>query len=503
MRRLLILLALAPSLGGCDLALGLGDFTAAQPTPTGDAGGTGGVGGTGGSGGTSQGGTGGEAGSGGAGCPVSWGRPLVGAAIDDGASVATVALDRNNGAVVAAGGFSGTVRLGDENHTALGGQDLFITKHSATGQFLWGYAFGSGGPLLHKRSKDLVLDGLGNITWFGDYQGGFSLGGAFLPSLGQSRANFIAGFTPELGHLWSVGHMGSSTIVAKSIVATGTAGYVVTGHVAGPFDFGGDPLPYAGKADIYVQGLNAVGEHLWVVQFGGPEDDESWSLARDSDGNLWVAARCGENVNILGQTTTPGGDYDACLVKLSPSGGYLWHGVWGDDQYQEATAVAVSSEGVFVAGTFKGTMTIPGAASLVAGQDRSLYVARLDLDGNTQWATSLACSGPCYAGDLVLDGVNHAVLAATFAGTVSLGTEPVAAEGSTDSLVWWLDVESGGTAHHYASGWDGDDGASSLVIDATSRVTLGGVFTGTVNLCSGDTLDAGDAKGAYLLQLAP
>jgi hypothetical protein len=109
-----------------------------------------------------------------------------------------------------------------------------------------------------------------------------------------------------------------------------------------------------------------VPAHSW----GGSGTDYADSLAKDSQGNVYVAG---------GTNSFGSGGTDVLLLKYDATGHFLWAKTWGGGNDEYATSVAVGPDGfVYVTG---------GTFSFGAGWF-DIFLLKLDIDGNLIWATT-------------------------------------------------------------------------------------------------------------------
>ena len=158
-----------------------------------------------------------------------WAKSMGGTDSD---SASGIALDIA-GNVYTTGNFSGTVDFNPHptsvfNLTSAGGYDVFVSKLSSNGDFVWAKSMGS-------TSRDLAsgiaLDTAGNV-----YTTGFFFG--------------TADFNP---------------------------------HPTKVFN-----LASAGSCDVFVNKLSSNGDFVWSKSMGGTDDDESGGIALDNAGNVYT-----------------------------------------------------------------------------------------------------------------------------------------------------------------------------------------------------------------------
>ncbi|QDZ25846.1 hypothetical protein A3770_19p83640 [Chloropicon primus] len=251
-----------------------------------------------------------------------WGK-VFGGTSNDGAN--TVAV--RNGAVYAAGYFSGDdAKFGSNTLSANGGTDAYIVKlGTSDGALAWVKTIGS--------SNDDVVNGLGlsneAVYVTGRFGGGTAQLGSDLSMSSSSADGFVAKLKPSSGEVqWTrtIGGDGNND-EGNSIAVAGEV--YVTGHFAGSgVQFGSATLSTASTSSraMYLAALEASsGEIQSVWQYGGSTDndvDSGEALALDSYGNAYIAGNFkGEDVT-LGQNvvTLTTQEVDALVIKVGGSG---------------------------------------------------------------------------------------------------------------------------------------------------------------------------------------
>jgi hypothetical protein len=198
------------------------------------------------------------------------------------------------GNVYIAGGVEGNLSA-----PSLGDADAFIARYDTEGNEVWTTQTGT---TAKDYASDIVVDEEGNV-----YISGHTEGELGLVHAGEKDA-FLAKFDADGNYLWAT-QVGTANTELSTDVALDAAGNVyISGFTTG--DLAG---ANAGKADIFLAKFDADGNEIWITQLGTPEEDQAYSIALDTDGNVYLAGRTegdldGENA----------GHSDAFLMKLVP-----------------------------------------------------------------------------------------------------------------------------------------------------------------------------------------
>jgi hypothetical protein len=140
---------------------------------------------------------------------------------------------------------------------------------------------------------------------------------------------------------------------------------------------------YHHRSDAFVRALTSQGLERWTTQFGGSGVDQAQAVAVGSDG-VYVA---GFTDGRLPKQDQAGGN-DAFVAKLGSGGRPLWLRQFGTRADEQATAIAVSPGGVLVGGWTSGPLQ-PGARR----GPTDGFVARFGFDGSAGWVRQFGGPG--------------------------------------------------------------------------------------------------------------
>ena len=226
-----------------------------------------------------------------------------------------LAID-GSGNVLSMGSFYGTVDFdpgsGTRSLTSAGGSDVFLSKLSSAGAYVWAKRVGGTGA---EQGGDLATDPSGDVYATGSFTG-------------------TADFNPA---------------------AEATANRTST----------------AGSADAFVVKLSPGGAYQWAHRFGAGGTDKGNGIAVNATG-VYVTGKFGGSVDFNPSSsasytlTSSGGSTDVFVVKLSlASGSFNWaRRVGGSTHLDEGESVAARSGSVWIAGGFSGTVDFdPGAGA--------------------------------------------------------------------------------------------------------------------------------------------
>ena len=128
-----------------------------------------------------------------------------------------------------------------------------------------------------------------------------------------------------------------------------------------------------------------------------------------------------------------------------------WAGSLGGSADDRGTSLAIDSEGsTYTTGNFEGNADFdPGTGEFFLtsnGQD-DIYVQKLDMNGNFEWALSFGAAGDLDRGkSIVVDKDDYVYVTGSFSGTVDFdpsdGSFPLTSNGGSDFFVLKLDSDA-------------------------------------------------------------
>lgn len=271
---------------------------------------------------------------------------------------------------------------------------------------------------------------------------------------------FVAKLGPAGRMLW-VRQFGSRGDDRASAIALAGHGLVVAGDTTGRLG-----ARHRGMRDAFVVRIGLGGELRGVRQFGGPGDDAVNALAADRH-KVYVA---GTTTGALGGASA--GGTDGFVRAMTGHGSVLWTDTYGTGGDDAITAIAATSEAIFIAGSTRATW--PGQTS-TGGADA--FVTRLSTSGLSAWTQQFGSLGDDSAAGLVVNGDVYVVGSANGAlpGETALGeTDAFAARYHKNGSPAWS--EQFGTPD-FDQVYGGAVNGTSLYVTGTTH----GVFEGQAN----------------------
>ncbi|TNE50413.1 MAG: hypothetical protein EP343_08080 [Deltaproteobacteria bacterium] len=359
-----------------------------------------------------------------------WARSAGGTSSDFGYGIAV----DNSGSVYITGQIYDKATFGNKTLTSQGNSDIFVAKLNSSGTWQW---VTGGGSNAAEYGWGLKTDSNGNVYVVGNsYTGKFGT----LSFTSQGNRDIFVGKLNSSGvWQWVAGGGGNSSDFGYGIdVDSNNNVYVVGTSETGKF--GTLPFTSKGDRDAFVGKLNGSGVWQWVTNAGGNSYDHAYSIARDSNGNLYTTGGFETTATFGSTTLTSRGSQDIFIAKLDNNGTWLWVKQAGGKEYESGLGLDVSSQGtVFVTGLFLQESVFGTTSFSTATDTRNIFVSALDSTGQWLWTkTSTSQSlGSSHESRGIVAGQNgEAYVTGHFSNSANFGKNTLTSTGNNDIFVW-------------------------------------------------------------------
>ncbi len=369
---------------------------------------------------------------------VLWAKQIGGPGTDHAYSIA---IDRERNVIVT-GSFHGTVDFdpGPNIFLLSAGVDGsgFIAKLDENGDFLWAIAIIGDG---YNEIRSVKTDATNNIYVTGLFEKTADFdptdGVSLQTSMGMEDI-FLAKYTPEGKLIWVHGIGGPGSDAGRGVSVTLTGQVWVTGHFSEIVDFNPNPgdenFTAVGMDDIFVATYTGQGNYIRALQIGGGENDEINGIHMDPTGSILLTGMFRGAVDFNPSTFTSflvsqGGD-DGFVVKLSPSGTFIWARSFGGVDNDKGIDISTDNHGnILVTGYFTGYADFysgsPDSWAQATGEE-DVFVLMLKSNGDFGRMDQIGGVGSDVAYAIAHNGENHFYIAGSF--TQTMDADPFADE---------------------------------------------------------------------------
>ena len=397
-----------------------------------------------------------------------WVKRMGGVGFDPGTGLAVDSSD----SVVVTGSFKGTVDFagdgigGAGDLTALGNNDLFVAKYTASGTLSWVRKFGG-------TAQD------------GDWEGAVT--------------------TDSSNNIYMTGpYMGTGDFGSDGIGGTGD-------------------ITSLGSIDAALAKLSSTGSLIWVRGIGGTGNEYPHDLAVDSSGNVVLSASsdsatvdtAGDGIGGSGDITTKG-NYDAIVAKYNSSGNFQWAKSIGGASADWAAGVTIGSGGrivtlAIVAGTFDtkgdGLGGANGSDDMTSYGSDDMLLESFTSAGTLEWAKHAGGTSGEAPTDVTADSNGNLYVTGGFQATSDFAGDGPGGSGdlvSLGALDWFLAKYNSSGAFQWVRGGgegSGDQGGflGEVALDSTgSSIFITDQFQYNSDFAGDGSGGAGDLPGTSL-----
>ena len=307
---------------------------------------------------------------------------------------------------------------------------IALNINAQTPSFEWAK---SAGGTTNDLGRDIATDVSGNVYTTGDFSGtvDFDPGaGVFnLTSQGSSDI-FVSKLDANGNFVWAKAMGGPSGDNGNSVAVDASGNVYTTGTFRFTSDFDPGPSVFnlidpagAGGADIFVSKLDASGNFIWAKQMGGPEFDNSSSIAVDNSGNVFTTGYFqltadfdpGPATFNLTSTVT-----DIFVSKLDALGNFVWAKAMGGTGVSEGRSITTDLSGnLYTTGQFDGVTDFDPSAGVfnLTAASEDIFVSKLNASGNFVWAKQLGGASSDYGFSIAVDASGNVHTTGSFAST--------------------------------------------------------------------------------------
>jgi hypothetical protein len=376
----------------------------------------------------------------------------------------------DDGNVVIAGAFNGSVSFDSDVLTSAGASDVFVAQLDGNGVVTWTHQFGSTG---FDYAFSVAVD-RASVYVAGEFSATVDFGKGPVTSSGSTDACLIA-FDGQRNVSW-VDTFGGSTNEAAYSVDFANGRVALTGEVdSNGVDYGGGPVTAQGN-DVFVTTRDAAtGGYIDQRGIGGAQSDRDPVVALTA-GGLVVSFDTQSDVDAGGGNMPTLGFLDTIVASYAPDGSYRWAKRFGtQDSGSEALPrdVVVDADGNVTVVGFYDFAPDFGGGPLPADSAGAIFIASFDSLGAHRWSRQLV-QGQSRA-RVAVDGAGNIYVATNFTEPLDLGTGPLANAGLNDIVLASFSA-SGALRWARAYGTAGSDGVEDLAVDTSGQPWLIGMF---------------------------
>jgi hypothetical protein len=184
-----------------------------------------------------------------------------------------------------------------------------------------------------------------------------------------------------------------------------------------------------GGSDVFLAKYSDDGTLIWIKSFGGTGYDYAYSLAIDSQNNVFIVGYFTGTVDfdpsVNSNYLSSNGLQDIFISKFNKNGQLIWVKSFGNSQNELSKKIKVDNQdNVYIAGGFYGTVdfdpSLNGVFNITSGGSSDGFILKLNNDGVFIWAKSFfgIQNGYDFVNDIEFDDNNDLYVLTSFFGMV-------------------------------------------------------------------------------------
>jgi len=342
----------------------------------------------------------------------------------------------------------------------------------------WQWATKAGG-IEWDSGMSIVSDTLGNSYLTGFFGETATFGSYYLT--GSEEYNFFTAKISSDGNwLWANSIGGNDEAWGFSIAIDTDSNLYLTGGFKGTANFGSTTLTSNGSSDIFAAKLSSDGDWLWANNAGGNGWDQGRSISVDNFGDLYITGGFSNTVYFDEIVLTSNGGYnDIFIAKMNSDGDWLWANNAGGNDWDLSESITIDSSGnSYITGFFYGNANF-GDITLTTNAGRDIFIAKVTSNGNWVWAKKAGGNGWDGGLSIAIDNSGNLYVTGFFASTASFGAISLTSVGGDDIFVAKLDLRGNWLWAKNAGGSSVWDWGRCITVDNLGNLYITGDFEGT------------------------
>lgn len=254
--------------------------------------------------------------------------------------------------------------------------------------------------------------------------------------------------------------------------------------------------------DIYIGKYTQSGRLVWGFSLGSVGADVVNSLSSDKEGSIYITGYFGGQMDVdptsEEKIINSGTGRDGFLIKYNKDGKLMWAKSFGntetipfsdkDSRFEEGIGVAVDNNNIYLLGVFNEIIDLDDSdpnkfADTFEADDRDIFIAKYDLQGNFIKAVSFSGKGITQGQDIEIDIEGNIYISGFFDGKIKVGETTLTSAGFSDCFLFKLNKDlSPVFAKRWGSSQSDKINTGGMDIDDENNIYISGDFNGTIYL---------------------
>jgi hypothetical protein len=346
----------------------------------------------------------------------------------------------NEGHVIVAGYFYGTIQIGQDQYSSFGSQDIFVARFNDSGELLWSYR--AGGPMADYITG-LYVDQDQNIAIGGYFYDSMDFGDTTLIS-SRSSDVYLAKLSHDGSLQWVTSAGGSSSDQAGSLSCDSNGNILLAGSFYYDMAFGDTILYTTNPVGVFIAKYNPEGQLNDVFQLNGTYLTTEVYIAACSNGDFYITGNFSEQL-VFGNKTFDAGEFnqDIYLARYNASCELQWARSafsYASDQVVDIATDSynnVSLAGHYLDSIHFDLLTLP--YTLCCGS-REIFIVSYNAAGDVLWGDQITGTRSSFQA-MAMNGDDELLLSGLFTEEVNFGPLKLSNFNDTRNYISCLQTE--------------------------------------------------------------
>jgi len=351
-------------------------------------------------------------------------------------------------------------------------------------------------------TSGIAADSKNNIYIAGSYALGLECQGKEVKSNGNHDM-YIARFNDDGNLKWITGNGGAKLDRINSIATYINDNIIVAGVITDSIKLG-DVKITGRSAKMFIAMLDEKGKYVWIKTINYSSSASLYLLDTDIEGNIYAGGVFKDKITIADNELTSKGKTDVFILKLDAAGNIINVVSYGGEGDEYINALEIDNDGnIISAGNFASSFIIDSLSLNFqnTGQNNSAYIIRFNGDLRANWVKTLKGEEYLKIASVKIDINNNMLIAGNFNRGFEFGISKFFSNGRTDAFLIKLS-SIGDIIWAKQFGSEYYDYLNNMSIDNLNGAYITGSFSDTIQFDSIALCSSASSSDAFIAQIS-
>ena len=293
---------------------------------------------------------------------------------------------------------------------------------------------------------------------------------------------------------WVKNITGLDDIEIKKIVHLQNDKFLLAGNYEGSINFDNQLISSIGNKDFFISKQDSSGNLIWIKSFGGFDDVEIEDISVNNDNKIFICGTFEGNILLDSILLSNTSGKNAFLAKLDSNGNLEWAKNFESSDDVEANSIEIDfykNKLSFLA-EYESSVQFD-SINLISFGNKSLLFSRFNLNGTCDWFREISSQDEIKANCLRHDSIGNIYCYGTFDGNIFF--QNTILSNSSDKDIFLIKTDTSGSLVWTKTVGGSDDVEASRFFIRDTNLFIIGTFSGTANFQNTSISSFGDEDG--------